>query len=79
METMKEKIKKKINEWMFRQTTCDPMPIMTNFWEVNVDGRTVEILAMNRLTAYLKAKWKYPNAKSIRVIRKKSLFGLVSD
>lgn len=79
METMKEKIKKKIDEWMSRQTTCDPMPIMTNLWEVKVDNKTVEIIAMNRLTAYLKAKWKYPNAKSIRVIRKKSFFGLICD
>ncbi len=77
METMKEIIKKKISEWMSWPPTCDPMPIMTNLWEVKVDNKTVEIIAMNRLTAYLKAKWKCPNAKRIRVVRKKSFFGLI--
>lgn len=69
---MKDKVLKKLIEWL--HPTCDPIPMpFYNEWEVQVDGKTVRIVASNRLIAYVKAKMKYPDAKRIRVVKQLKL------
>ena len=65
---MKEKILEKLIEWTILVDPC-PMPFY-NIWVVTVDGKTIKIVASHRVFAYLKAKVKYPKAKSIRILKR---------
>ena len=68
---MKEKIKEKLLKWWSEIIFVDPCPMPSyNVWEVKIDGKTIKIMAPNRVFAYLKAKVKYPKAKSIRVVKR---------
>ena len=65
---MKQKFLEKLIEWT---VLIDPFPMLFyNVWEVKVDGKTIKIVASNRVFAYLKAKVKYPKAKDIRVVKR---------
>ena len=65
---MKEKIIANLIEWT---VLIDPFPMpFYNVWEVKIDGKTIKIVASNRVFAYLKAKVKYPKAKNIRVVKR---------
>ena len=65
---MKQKIITKLIEWT---VLIDPFPMpFYNVWEVKVDGKTIKIEASNRVFAYLKAKVRFPKAKSIRVVKR---------
>ena len=69
-QEMREKLLKKLMEWLKETPTCDPIPMpFYNEWEVQVDDETVRITGANRLIAYVKARMKYPDAKRIRVIK----------
>lgn len=65
---MKEKIFKKLIEWTI---LVDPCPTFHKIytWEVDVDGKTIQIESCNRVFAYLRARIKYPHAKRIRVFK----------
>jgi len=68
---MKEKIKEKLMKWWSELILVDPCPMpFYNIWDVNVDGKTIKIVASNRVFAYLKAKVKYPKAKYIQVVKR---------
>ena len=65
---MKQKFLEKLIEWT---VLIDPFPMpFHNVWEVKVNGKTIKIVASNRVFAYLKAKVKYPKAKDIRVVKR---------
>ena len=67
---MKEMIKEQLLKWWSEIIFVDPCPMpFNNVWEVKVDGKTIKIVASNRVFAYLKAKVKYPKAKNIRVVK----------
>ena len=68
---MKEKFLEKLIEWTVLIDSF-PMPFY-NVWEVKVDGKIIKIEASNRVFAYIKAKVKYPKAKSIRVVKRLKL------
>ena len=66
-------IKELIIEWWAGNTTTK-LPIPTIYtYEVDVDGRRVQIKSMNRSRMYVhyKARKKYPNAEYIRVVSRK--------
>ena len=63
-------IKELLIEWWAGNTTTK-MPIPTIYtYEVDVDGRRIQIKSMSRsrMCVHYKARRKYPNAKHIRVI-----------
>ncbi len=67
---MKKTIIELIIEWWAKNTTTR-MPLPTIYtYEVEVDGRTIQIESMSRSRMYVhyQARRKYPNAKYIRVI-----------
>ncbi len=64
-------IKELLIEWWAKNSTTR-MPIPTIYtYEVNVDGRTIQIESMskNRMYIHYKARRKYPNAKYVRVVK----------
>jgi hypothetical protein len=64
-------IKELLIEWWAGNTTTK-MPIPTIYtYEVEVDGRTIQIESMskNRMYVHYKARRKYPKAKYIRVVK----------
>ena len=69
---MKKTIIELIIEWWAKNTTTR-MPLPTIYtYEVEVDGRTIQIESMSRSRMYVhyQARRKYPNAKYIRVIKR---------
>lgn len=76
---MKEMLKKFLLEWWERNTTTR-MPLPTFYtYDVQVDGKTIQIETMSRSRMYVhyKARRMYPDAKSINVkrqIRQYSVF-----
>ena len=63
-------IKELLIEWWAGNTTTK-MPIPTIYtYEVEVDGRRIQIESMSRSRMYVhyKARKKYPKAKCIRVV-----------
>ena len=67
---MKKTIIELIIEWWTRTSTTR-MPIPTIYtYDVEVDGRTIQIKSMSKSRMYIhyKARRKYPNAKCIRVV-----------
>ena len=63
-------IKELLIEWWYENYTTK-MPIPTIYtYEVDVDGRRIQIKSMSRsrMCVHFKARRKYPNAKHIRVI-----------
>ena len=68
---MKKTIIELIIEWWAKNTTTR-MPLPTIYtYEVEVDGRTIQIESMSRSRMYVhyQARRKYPNAKYIRVVK----------
>lgn len=65
---MKERIIAKLIEWTILVDPC-PTFLRIYTWEVDVDGKTIQIESCNRVLAYIKAQVKYPMAKNIRVIK----------
>ena len=66
-------IKELLIEWWYENnTTKMPIPTIYTF-EVEVDGRRIQIESMSRSRMYIhyKARRKYPNAKYIRVVSRK--------
>jgi len=64
-------IKELIIEWWAGNTTTK-LPIPTIYtYEVDVDGRRVQIKSMNRSRMYVhyKARRKFPNARHVRVVK----------
>ena len=61
-----------IEWWAGNTTTQMPLPTIYTF-EVEVDGRRIQIESMSRSRIYIhyKARKKYPNAKYIRVVSRK--------
>ena len=58
-------------EWWARTSTTR-MPIPTIYtYDVEVDGRTIQIESMSKSRMYVhyKASWKYPKAKYVRVVK----------
>lgn len=68
---MKKTIIELILEWWAKNSTTR-MPIPTIYtYEVEVDGRTIQIESMSKSRMYVhyKARRKYPNAKYVRVVK----------
>jgi len=66
-------IKELLIEWWAGNTTTK-MPIPTIYtYDVEVDGRRIQIESMgkSRMYVHYKARRKYPNAKYIRVVSRK--------
>ena len=66
-------IKELLIEWWAGNTTTK-MPIPTIYtYEVEVDGRRIQIESMSRSRMYIhyQARMKYPNAKYILVVSRK--------
>ena len=66
IKTIKELL---IEWWAGNATTKMPLPTIYTY-DVEVDGKTIQILSMSRSRMYVhfKARRMYPNAKYIRVI-----------
>lgn len=67
---MKQKLIQKLVEWLFIVSLPTPTVTTPSIWIVKVDGKKVYIESTNKLTAYIKAKRKFPKAKKIRVIKR---------
>ena len=68
---MKKTIIELIIEWWARtSTTRMPLPTIYTY-EVEVDGRTIQIESMSKSRMYVhyKARRKYPKAKYVRVVK----------
>lgn len=68
---MKKTIIELLIEWWARTSTTR-MPIPTIYtYEVEVDGRTIQIESMSKSRMYVhyKARRKYPKAKYVRVVK----------
>jgi hypothetical protein len=67
IKTIKELL---IEWWAGNSTTKMPIPTIYTY-EVEVDGRRIQIKSMSRSRMYVhyKARRKYPNAKYIRVVK----------
>ena len=68
---MKKTIIELIIEWWARtSTTRMPLPTIYTY-EVEVDGRTIQIESMSKSRMYVhyKARRKYPKAKYVRVLK----------
>lgn len=67
---MNSKLLKKIVEWLIIVSLPTPTVPTPSIWIVKVDGKKVYIESTNIITAYIKAKRKFPSAKKIRVIKR---------
>ena len=67
---MKNKLIEKLMEWLIIVTLPTPTATTPSIWIVLVDGKKVYIKSTNRLTAYVKAKRKFPKAKSVKVVKR---------
>ena len=67
---MKQKLIQKIMEWLIIVTLPTPTVPTPSIWIIEVDGKMVYIESINRITADIKAKRKFPKAKKIRVIKR---------
>ena len=67
---MKQKLIQKLVEWLIIVTLPTPTVPTPSIWIIEVDGKMVYIEGTNRITAYIKAKRKFPKAKTIRVIKR---------
>ncbi len=67
---MKNKLLEKLMEWLIIVSLPTPTVPTPSIWIVLVDGKKVYIEGTNRLTAYIKAKRKFPKAKKIRVMKR---------
>lgn len=67
---MKQKLIQKLVEWLIIVSIPTPTVPTLSIWIIEVDGKMVYIESMNRITAYIKAKRKFPKAKTIRVIKR---------
>jgi len=67
---MKNKLLKKLMEWLIIVTLPTPTVPTPCIWIVKVDGKKVYIESTNRITAYIKAKRKFPKAKSVKVVKR---------
>ena len=66
---MKKTIIELILEW-WTKTSTTRMPLPTIYtYEVEVDGRTIQIESKSRMYVHYKARRKYPNAKYVRVLK----------
>jgi len=68
---MKKTIIELLIEWWARTSTTR-MPIPTIYtYEVEVDGRIIQIESMSksRMCVHYKARRKYPNARHVRVVK----------
>ena len=72
IKTIKELL---IEWWAGNATTKMPIPTIYTY-EVEVDGRRIQIESMSRSRMYVhyKARKKYPNAKYIRVVSRKKQY-----
>lgn len=72
IKTIKELL---IEWWAGNATTKMPLPTIYTY-EVEVDGRRIQIESMSRSRMYIhyKARKKYPNAKYIRVVSRKKQY-----
>ena len=67
---MKNKLLEKLMEWLIIVSLPTPTVPTPCIWIVKVDGKKVYIESTNRITAYIKAKKKFPKAKKIRVLKR---------
>ncbi len=69
IKTIKELL---IEWWAGNSTTKMPIPTIYTY-EVEVDGRQIQIVSMSRsrICIHYKARKKYPKAKYIRVVSRK--------
>ena len=68
---MKKTIIELILEW-WSKTSTTRMPLPTIYtYDVEVDGRTIQIESMSRSRMYVhyQVRRKYPNAKYVRVVK----------
>ena len=67
---MKKTIIELLLEWWARTSTTRPLPTIYTY-DVEVDGRTIQIESMSKSQMYIhfKARRKYPNAMYIRVVK----------
>ena len=72
IKTIKELL---IEWWAGNTTTKMPLPTIYTY-EVEVDGRRIQIESMSRSRMYVhyKARKKYPNAKYIRVLKQTKIY-----
>ena len=73
---MKKTIIELLLEW-WTKTSTTRMPIPTIYtYEVEVDGRTIQIESMSKSRMYVhyKARRKYPKAKYVRVVKQTRLY-----
>lgn len=67
---MKNKLLEKLMEWLIIVSLPTPTVPTPCIWIVKVDGKKVYIESTNRITAYIKAKRKFPKAKSVKVVKR---------
>ena len=67
---MKQKLIQKLVEWLIIVSIPTPTVPTPSIWIVLVDGNKVYIESTNRKTAYIKAKRKFPKAKSVKVVKR---------
>ena len=67
---MKKKLLEILMEWLIIVSLPTPTVPTPSIWIVKVDGNKVYIESTNKITAYIKAKRKFPKAKTIRVIKR---------
>ena len=67
---MKLKLIQKIMERLIIVSLPTPTVPTPSIWIIEVDGKMVYVESMNRITAFIKAKRKFPKAKKIRVIKR---------
>ena len=67
---MKQKLIQKLVEWLIIVTLPTPTVPTPSIWIIEVDGKMVYIESMNKITAYIKAKRKYPKAQSVKVVKR---------
>jgi hypothetical protein len=67
---MKSELLEKLIERLIIVSLPTPTVPTPSIWIIEVDGNKVYIESTNKITAYIKAKRKFPSAKKIRVIKR---------
>ena len=67
---MKQKLIQKLVELLIIVSLPTPTVPIPSIWIIEVDGKMVYVESINRITAYIKAKRKYPKAQSVKVVKR---------
>lgn len=67
---MKQKLIQMLVEWLITVSIPTPTVPTPSIWIIEVDGNKVYIESTNKITAYIKAKRKFPKVKSVKVVKR---------